>query len=66
MAGTIITLVGHFRFNKDYSLIGIISFLVFGAFEFVHELLNKTPPVKPWKIYAVLGATGSLITILLM
>jgi len=66
MTGTIIVLVGHFRFGKDYSLIGIISFIVFGALAFVHELLNKTPPVRPWKIYAVLGITGTFILTLLV
>ena len=49
--------IAKFFYDKDLSDLAITSFLVFGALQLIHELLNKTPKTKPWKIYAILIVT---------
>ena len=66
LIGAIISATGKFFYDKDYSSLAIISFLVFGTLEFIHQLLNKTPKTKPWKIFAIIIVTIMKIILLLV
>ena len=54
MVGTIIDVIARYFYDKDLDPLLISSFMVFATLQFVHELLNKTPKTKPWKIYSIL------------
>ena len=54
MSGTIVEVVAKYFFDKDLEPLLLTSFMIFGTLQFVHELLNKEPKTKPWKIYSVL------------
>ena len=47
MIGTATSGIAKFFYDKDYSDLAIISLLVFGTLQLIHELLNKTPKTKP-------------------
>jgi len=54
MVGTIIEVIARYFYDKDLDPLLFSSFMVFATLQFVHELLNKTPKTKPWKIYSIL------------
>ena len=54
IVGTATDAIAKFFYDKDLSPLAITSFMIFATLQFVHELLNKTPKTKPWKIYSIL------------